>query len=329
MNIRRALLIAFAVFSVAPRAVLGQATKPPVVIGWLHLGSRESGLWQLTSLKEGLAALGYKEGQHYVIEERWAQGREERIQALAAELVAKKPVVIVPAFSIPARAAAKAAPTTPIVLVGGNPVEMGLVNSLARPGGMITGLSNVLSEVREKYIELLVAAAPTARRIGVLHRGNPGSAAVARSKDAAMRFAAQHGIEVRFEGVTHPEEIEPALSRLTKQGTQALVVFPHSMFGPQVTRIVKYAQGHRWPLVGSPALMRSEDGALISYGADVPAIFRRAAWYVDRILKGTKPGDLPIEQPMTFELVVNLKIAKVLGLTMPPEIMIQATRVIQ
>lgn len=142
-----------------------------------------------------------------------------------------------------------------------------------------------------------------------------------------LRFAASRAIEVRFEGVTRSEEIESAVSRLATQGTQALVVFPNALFLTEVTRIAKLAQSHRWPLVGSPDLTAA--GGLMGYGPDQRAIFRRAAWYVDRIIKGTKPGDLPIEQPMTFEFVVNLKTAKMLSLTLPPEIMVRATRVIE
>jgi putative ABC transport system substrate-binding protein len=327
LNHRRKLLIALGITAYSPQCLFAQAKKPLVVIGWLHLSSRESELWQLSAFKEGLAAQGYKEGQQYVIEERWAEGRPERMQALAEELAAKKPAVIVPAFAIPASAAVKAAPGTPIIVVGADPWLLARVDSLARPGGMITGLTYGLTEVREKYIEFLVAAVPTLKRIGVLHYGNPPAANITRSKDAVLRFAASRAIEVRFEGVIRPEEIESAVSRLATQGTQALVVFPNALFLTEATRIAKLAQSHRWPLVGSLDLTAA--GGLMGYGPDRSAIFRRAAWYVDRIIKGTKPGDLPIEQPMTFEFVVNLKTAKTLSLTLPPEIMVRATRVIE
>ena len=325
MNKRRRLLITLGVAATTPQVVFAQATRPPIVIGWLHLGSREVDLHQLAAFKEGLAALGYKEGQHVVIEERWAAGRIERMQALAEELAARKPAIIVPPFSQAARAAAKAAPATPIVLVGSDPVQLGLVKSLARPGGMITGLSNVLSEIREKYIELLVAAVPTVKRVGVLHFSNPESVALARSTDTARRFAAQRSIELRFEGAATPEEIEPAVSRLANQGAHALVVFPHALFGAEAARVVKAATSRQWPIIGP----RAGPGVLLSYSADQLAMFRRAAYYVDRILKGAKPGDLPIERPMTFELTVNLKTAQALGITTPPEIMVQATQVIK
>ena len=328
MKTRRRFLVAFGIATLTPRGTLAQAKKAPVVIGWLHLGSRETDMQQLTAFKEGLAALGYKEGQHFVIQERWANSRSDRMQPLAEELAAKKPAVIVPVFGPPTRAAVKAAPTTPIVLVGvGDPVGMGLVSSLARPGGMVTGLSNVIAEVREKYIELLVGAVPTLKRIGVLHSG-AGRGVLDRSMDSARRFAAQRSIEIWFEGAASAAEIEPAVSRLSKQGAQALVVFPSGLFSAEAARIAKLARDQRWPLVGSHVHMQS-GGALLSYGADQQAIFRRAAYYVDRILKGAKPGDLPIEQPMTFELAVNLKTAQALGITIPPEIMVQATRVIR
>jgi putative ABC transport system substrate-binding protein len=281
-------------------------------------------------LKEGLAELGYLEGQQFAIEERWADSRRERMRSLAEELAAKKPAVIVAAFSDAIRAAMKATSTTPIVMVGGDPVQMGLVKSLARPGGMLTGVSNVVSEIREKYVELLIAAVPRLRRVGVLFSStNLGSAALARSMDAARRSAAPRAVEVQFEGAATPEEVVLAVSRLAKQGVQGLVVFPNALFTAEAARIVKLAGAQRWPLVGPHSLMRDEAGALLSYAVESRAIFRRAAYYVDRILKGARPGDLPIEQPTKFELVVNLKTAKALGITIPQSILVRADRVIE
>jgi putative ABC transport system substrate-binding protein len=309
---------------------VAQSKQPLVVIGWLNLGSRQTDFYQLAALKEGLAALGYREGQQFSIDERWADSRRERLQLLAEDLAARKPAIIVASASEPLRAAVKASPTTPIVLVGADPVQLGVAKSLARPGGTVTGLSNMIGELREKYIELLVAAAPNVTRIGVLHTSmNPPPARLAHSLEAVRRWATQNAVEVRFEGAAAPEEIDAAVLRLAKQGAQGLVVFPSPLFTGEAARIAKLAFALRLPLVGGGSLMRIEPGALLSYGADAEAMYRRAAYYVDRILKGAKPGDLPVEQPTTFELVVNLKTAKALGLTMPPEIMVRATRVIQ
>ena len=331
MNTRRKFLVALGVAPFSPRLLFAQAKKPLAVIGWLHWGSRESFIHHLVAFKEGLAALGYKEGQQFGIEERWVAGRRQRLQPLAEELAAKKPAVIVASFGFAVRAAAKAAPTTPIVLVGGaDPVRQGFAKSLARPGGMITGISSVVDDLREKYVQLLVDAVPTLRRIGVmLDRPVRGPAALERSMEAVRRSAAQHSLDVRIEAVTSQEEIEPAVSRLVKWGAQGLVVFYGNLVTAEAARIAELALTHRLPLVGPGILVDVKSGALLAYGADGLAMLRRAAYYVDRILKGTKAGDIPIEQPMTFELVVNLKTAKALGLTMPPQIMVQATRIIQ
>ena len=309
---------------------MAQSTQRLVTIGWLNLGSRETDFYQLAAFKEGLAALRYREGQQFSIDERWADSRGERLQLLAEKLAAAKPAVIVASASEPLRAAIKATSTTPIVLVGADPVQLGVAKSLAQPSGMVTGVSNMTGELREKYIALLVAAVPNLRRIGVLHTSvNPPPARLAHSLEAVRRWAARNTVEVRFEGAGAPEEIDAAVLRLAKQGAQGLVVFPSPLFTGEAARIAKLAFAFRLPLVGGGSLMRMEPGAIISYGADAVAMYRRAAYYVDSILKGTKPGDLPIEQPMTFDLVVNLKTAKRLGLTLPPEIMVQATRVIR
>ncbi len=229
------------------------------------------------------------------------------------------------------RAAAKAAPATPIVALGDGLVPTDLVKSLARPGGMVTGVSNLLTEVQEKYLELLVAAVPSLRRIGVfVPDARAPSASLAPRMEAVRRSAAQHNVEVRFEGAATVEEIEPGVSRLAKQGVQALVVFPTQLFAAEADRIVKLSVTHRWPLVGSSILMRTgPESALLSYAHDVAWQFRRAAHYVDRILKGARPGDLPIEQPTKFELVVNLKTARALGLTLPQSFLMRADRVIE
>ena len=310
--------------------VLAQPKPKPAIVGWLSLKSRESAADQLAAFREGLAALGYREGQQFAMEGRWAESRVERMHSLAEELAARKPAVIVVDATEATRAAAKAAPATPIVAVVGDFVANGFAKSLARPGGMITGVSTVSPELREKLVELLVAAVPGLKRIGVLVRDTTASPPdVARSMEASRRSAAQHKVELRFEGADTVEEIEPALSRLKKQGVEGLVVFQTALFTAEAARIVKFALSHRWPLVGTTALMRTDPGALITYGIDVKGTYHRAAYYVDRILKGAKPGDLPIEQPTKFELVVNLKTAKALGLTIPQPFLMRVDRVIE
>jgi putative ABC transport system substrate-binding protein len=328
MNTRRKSLIALAATVSLPRFVYAQAKKPPVVIGWLGAGPRpEAGAGNLAEFKKELATLGWQEGVTYVLEELYAAGQLNRLPALAEELAAKKPTLIVAVNSSATIAAAKAAPKIPIVQASGNsPVNTGLAASLARPGGMVTGLTSLSPEVSAKYLELLLAAAPKVKRIGFLGDvKNPGYPAQLKNAHAAIeRFR----IEARFAEVGNAEELDRALPRLAKEGVQALVVLPSAgLSGADRQRIPQFALSQRWPVIGSTGLAAA--GALLGYSADVMAIYRRAAHYADRILKGARPADLPIEQPMTFALAVNLKTAKALGLTMPPEIMVQATRVIQ
>jgi putative ABC transport system substrate-binding protein len=328
MPTRRELLIALGAGALAwAGAVRAQAKKAPVVIGWLHGGSRERSAHSFAAFKEGLAALGWKEGSQVVIEERWADGRSERLQPLAQELAAKKPAIIVAAPSLAVRAAAKGAPNTPIVMAsGGDPVAGGFAASLARPGGMVTGLTNISTELTEKYLELLLAAAPKLRRVGFLQ--DPTTVNAHLFRDAARRSIAQHSVDARFAEAARPEEIEAAISRLEKEGAQALVVFNSQTFIVERQRIIKLALARRWPVVAGVSDF-AEAGALLSYSADTLANFRRAAYYVDRILKGAKPGDLPIEQPTKFELALNMKTAKALKLDISRELAVRVDRVIE
>jgi len=323
---RRDLLVLLGAVAMTPRAVFAQ-TKQPILIGWLNTDSRELSGQNLSAFKEGLAALGWKEGAQYVIEERWANGRLDQLRPLAEELAARKPAIIVAALSAAVRAAAKAAPKTPIVMAGGtDPVALELVKSLARPGGMITGITGLTSSLAEKYLELLLAAAPKVKRVAILIDSNaPGRAL---STEAVRRSVAQYPVETRFAEVASPEEIEPTISRLAKEGAQGLVVTGGLMLRNERRRIVKLALARRWPVVAGPGAW-AEAGALLSYSADTLANYRRAAYYVDRILKGTKPGDLPIEQPTKFELVVNMKTAKALGITISQSLLFRADKVIE
>ncbi len=329
LKTRRDFLIAAAAWPALAwtEAVFGQSKKPPVVIGWLHQMSREEGGRWLAAFKEGLAALGWKEGSQVVIEERWADDRIDRLQPLAEELAARKPSVIVAVPMRSAPVAAKAAPRIPVVMVtGGDPVAAGVVASLARPGGTITGVTGIQVDVTEKYLELLLAAVPKLKRVGFLT--DPRNPNRAKVMDAVRRSAAQHSVDARFAEATSPEEIERAILRLTKEGAQALVVTASATFITERRRIVRLALAQRWPLVAG-RLEFTEEGGLLSYGADRTALFRRAAYYVDRILKGAKPGDLPIEQPMKFELVLNMKTAKALKLEISRELELRIDRVIE
>ncbi len=326
MKTRRDLLVLLGATAVAPRIALAQ-TKQPILIGWLNGGSRESNGHLFFAFKEGLAALGWKEGSQFVIEERWADGKSARYQPLAQELAAKSPVVIVAAAGGAVRAAAIAAPKTPIVMATGNdPVALGLVKSLARPGGMITGVSSLTAELTEKYLELLLAAAPKLRRVGFLW--DPTAPSADYFKEAGRRSVARHSVDARFAEAARPDEIEAAISRLEKEGAQALVVLASQTFLVERRRIVKLALAHRWPVIAGQREW-ADEGALLTYGVDSSTNYRRAAYFVDRILKGAKPGDLPIEQPTKFELVLNLKTAKALKLDIPREFAVRVDKVIE
>ncbi len=327
MNPRRRWLAAgAAVPALAALGALRAQTSPPVLIGWLSLNSRDTRRGGVNAFNEGMAALGWKLGAQYVLEERHADGRVDRLPALAQELAAKKPLVIVAEPGTSARAMAAAAPTTPIVLANGDPLSQGLVTSLARPGGMITGLSNVTSEMNDKVLELLLEVQPKLQRVGFLADSTSPShgVQVARVRHAAERFRVQANIV----DLARPEDIEPAFVRLAKDKTQALVILAGAWFYPLYPTILSLAAVQRWPVVSTVG-GGTRQGGLFSYGPDRDAIIRRSATYVDRILKGAKPGDLPIEQPTAFDFIVNMKTAKTLGIVIPPSVRVRATEVIE
>lgn len=326
MNARRQWLAAgVAVPALVWMDALRAQTRPPLVIGWLDASSSETARYMLNAFNEGMAALGWRLGVQYRLEERYADGQVGRLSALAQELAAKKPAVILALPSRAVEAAAQAAPTTPIVRVSGNSPLTGMVASLARPGGMVTGLSNVVAEVNQKAIELLVEAMPKLKRVGFL--ADPTSDGRDDNVSNVHRAAERFGFEAVIVDMAKPEDIEPAFVQLAKGKVQALVVLPFVWFEPHMPTIMQRAQAQRWPVVGAAAGARR--GALFSYGPDRAALARRSAYYVDRILKGAKPGDLPIEQPTTFQLVLNMKTAQTLGIAFPPAMLVRATEVIE
>ena len=328
MNTRRHLLLVLGVAPFVPRALFGQSKDAPVIIGLLSRRSRTTDQFLVAPFKESLAKLGWNEGREFVIEARWAEARSDRLQTLAVELVAKRPSIIVTIEGVSTRAAAKASQSIPIVqVIGGSPVGYGLAKTLTKPGGMVTGLTNVPSEYSKKYVELLLAAAPSVKRVGFLL--DRRSVSFARHLKNSHDAVAHYGLEARFAELGGPGEIESAIARLATEGVEGLVVVPSGLFSTSHIRrrVVELTTKYRWPVIAfSTSFVR--EGALMAYRADTDESGSRAAWYVDRILKGVKPGDLPIEQPTKFKLVVNLKTAKALGLMLPPEIMLRATQVI-
>ena len=327
MNNRRRLLIALGTAVSMPRDVFAQAKKPPIVIGWLTIVSPELSHLELTAFKESLAAYGWKDGSNIVIEVR-SVGNSDRLPLMIEVLALKKAAVIVTAPASITNAVAKAAPGIAVVQVsGGSPVESGVAASLARPGGMVTGLTNLAGDLIGKSSELLVDIMPGIQRVGYLLDSN-----VSRRRsefvESVRRAAAHLNVQAVIAEAGGATDLEGAFAQFRKSAVQGIVVLPGTYLTAETPRIVQIALSHRLP-VAHPRHEGAEVGALFSYGHDAPYNGKRAAWYVDRILRGTKPGDLPIEQPSKLELVVNLKTAKALGITVPQTVMVRATRVIQ
>ena len=299
--------------------------SPPLVIGWL-IPFQDGDGQAARAFRESMATLGWKEGAQYVVESRSAQGQLDRLPALAQEIAASKPAVIVVITSTAARAAMAAALTTPIVMAIGDPLSSGLVSNLARPGGRVTGLSNVSADLNLKCIELLLESVPKLKRVGFLVESTSPShaAAVNRLRSATEQLR----VEAVFAFVARPQDVEPAFERLVKDKAQALVLLAPVWLGQFHPQIIRLALAQRWPVVGTPSYI-ARQGGLFIYGPNSMALIRRSATYVDRILKGAKPGDLPIEQPTTFELVLNLKTAKQLGITFPQTVLARATELIE
>ena len=323
---RRWLAAGAAVPALAWMGALHAQANAPVVIGWLGAATRDADRNQLNAFNEGMAALGWKMGAQYVLEARHADGYPERLPALALELAAKKPAVIVATLTPPAKAAAAAAPTTPVVMANGDPMSSGLVASLAPPGGLITGVSNVTRETSLKVIELLAEVLPRLKRVGFL-----ADSKIPRYVDIvsnARRVAERFRLEAVIVDIAAPQDIEPAIARLAKAKIQTLVILPSTWFSSHLSNIIQLAMAQRWPVVGNLSAIPSQ-GGLFTFGADTLALARRSAHYVDRILKGAKPGELPIEQPTTFRFAINMKTAKTLGITIPPSVLIRTTEVIE
>ncbi len=282
------------------------------------------------AFRQGLRDLGYVEGRNVVIEYRDAEGKFERLSALAAELVALKVDVIVAGGTPAALAAKQATGIIPVVFAGpGDPVTSGLVASLARPGGNVTGLSSFAPELVGKCLEQLKQAVPGVGRVAALWQ--PGGLGERTDKDVlkeAESAARALGVRLQFVEARGPENFDRAFSEMTKARAGALTVLPGSMFVNERRRLVDLAAKNRLPAV-YPWREGVADGGLMSYGPDLADLFRRAAIYVDKILKGAKPGDLPVEQPTKFELAINLKTAKALGLTLPTSLLRRADQVIE
>ena len=312
----------------APLAVEAQPAGKVWRIGVLSSGSPSAAVARIDAFKQGLRDLGYVEGKNLAIEYRWAEGREDRLSALAADLVRLRVDVIVTQGTLATLVARRTTTTIPIVFaVAANPVGAGLVASLARPGGTVTGLAVMGSEMTAKGLELLREVVPGLTRIAALwNPNNPSSGPEVKEAEVAARAFGMHlqSVEAR-----DAQRVDMAFVAMTKQRVGAFIVLSDSMLFGQRTQIANLAAKNRLPAIAWTPEFLENEGLLMAYGPKVSEMYRRAATYVDRILKGAKPGDLPVEQPTKYELGINLKTAKALGLTIPPSLLQRADQVIE
>ena len=312
--------------AVAVVAAAQQPTKIPR-IGFLTGGSAIQISARTDALRHGLRELGYIEGKNIIIEWRYSEGNLDRLKQHAAELVRLKVNVIVTAGTTVTSAAKEATATIPVVMAQDpDPVGNGFVASLSRPGGNITGLSRLAPEISGKQLELLKETVPRLLRVGVLgDAALPGQAQILKEVEFA---AAALKVKSHFLKVQSPKDIETAFRSTGKRNVDAIVVLETPLINSHRSQIAALAAKSRLPaMYMNPEYV--EDGGLMSYGASIAELYRRAAVYVDKILKGAKPGDLPVEQPTKFELVINLKTAKQIGLTIPQKMLARADKVIQ
>ena len=308
----------------APLAAEAQSPRKVHRIGFLWNSSPSLTHHLLEAFRHGLHERGYVEGEHFTIESRYAEGNPARLPGLAAELVGLQVEVIVTSGAQAIQAVKHATSTIPVVMaVSGDPVETGFVTSLARPGGNLTGLSLVAPELSGKRLELLKEAVPALAHVAVL--ANPANPITAAQLRETQRAAQALQVQLHLVEVRGPHELDHAFSAIRSVPADALLVLLDPLFMSQRARLVELTATSRLPAMYA-FREDAEAGALMAYGPSFPDMFRRAATYVDKILKGAKPADLPVEQPMKFELVINLKTAQALGLTFPPHLLVRRTR---
>jgi putative tryptophan/tyrosine transport system substrate-binding protein len=321
------LTLSAMLFALAFSVDAQQPTKAPR-IGYLTNTSLSGNAARTEAFRQGLRELGYVEGKNIVIEWRYLEGKPDRLLSLAAELVRLKVDIIVTAGPLATRAAKEATSTIPVVMAQDpDPVGNGFVASLARPGGNITGLSRLAPELSGKRLELLKEIIPKLSRVAVFGTSTqPGSAQMIREVELAAKA---FGVKLQYLDLLSPKDIETAFREAGKgRADGVLMLVAGGVAGAHRTEIVELAVKSRLPVIYS-GREYLEAGGLISYGVSITDLDRRAATYVDKILKGAKPADLPVEQPIKFEFIVNLKAAKQIGLTIPPNVLARADKVIR
>jgi putative ABC transport system substrate-binding protein len=311
----------------APLAARAQQAEGPVTIGYLGNASPSLEANLVDAFREGLRQLGYVEGQNLVIRYVWAEGQQERHAVLAQELVRLKPDVILTAGTPGTLAAKQATPSIPIVTaIAGDPVAAGLVASLAQPGGNVTGLSTLAAELEGKRLELFKQVVPKLSRVVALL--NPANPFTTIAWKAMQPAADALGIQLQPVEVQGPNDLDRALATIETVSPDGLIIVPDRFLLTYRASIVQFMAEHRLPGM-FPFRQFVEEGGLLSYGPDYTDMYRRAATYVAKILRGATPADLPMEQPTKFEFLINLKTAQALDLTIPPVLLFQADKVIQ
>jgi putative ABC transport system substrate-binding protein len=322
---RRVFLAAVAGGALAVPAA-AQAPQKVVRIGWISGGSPTAFAGRLDMLRRGMREQGYAD-ERVFIEQRWAEGREELLPQLAAELVRLKPAVIVAVGTPATRAAKDATDTIPIVMVAvGDPVGTGLVSSLSRPGANITGFSNLAADLSAKLLDLLHEVVPGVSRVAVLQ--NPANPVHGVYWTHVVSAGDRIGVRPVAVEMREPEDVEAAFAVVVRHQAGAVMILPDPQHLIARKRIAELAARHRLPAIYANRDY-AEAGGLMSYGPDTSELYHRAAVYVDRILRGARPADLPVEQPTRFELVVNLRAARAVNLAVPSAVLLRADRVIQ
>jgi putative ABC transport system substrate-binding protein len=324
MNLRRKFLLASGALLAAPlsRAQPAKAVR----IAWLSTVTREGSAPFFGAFLQGMAAHGYVTGRNLVVDERYGNNLREALDALALEAAALKPAVIV--SQGPAIHSARKTPAAIPVVFGfsGDPVEGGFAQSLARPGGRFTGVSFLAYELSGKRVELILEVLPKAKRIGVL--SNPHHVGDQKEFDATRAAASRYGLEVSHHPAGNPAEIERAFAGIAAARAEAIVIHPDGLMVQQREAIARLSMQNRIPAISGWASI-AEGGCLMTYGPILQESYRRLAYYVDRVLRGASPADLPVELPAKIEMVLNLKTAKALGLSIPQSILLRADRVIE
>ena len=321
---RRQLLLAAGGLLAAPLAFAQQAKTDRVV--WLSVLSEKGSAPFLEIFLQGMAAHGYVPGRNLVIDARYGNDSREAVDRLAVEAASLKPAVIVTQGAA-LRAARKVPGNIPVVFgFSGDPVEFGVVQSLGRPGGRFTGVTMLAYELSGKRVELIREVLPSLKRIGVV--SNPNHVGDRREFEATRAAAIKFGLEVTHHPASNVAELERALAEIAATRAEAMVIHPDGLMVQQREAIARFSMQNRIPAISGWAAI-AEGGSLMTYGPVQQEVYRRLAYYVDRILRGASPADLPVELPAKLEMVVNLKTAKALGLTMPQSILLRADRVIE